>query len=144
MPNGISISRIWSDDDLVELHIVVTAQASSFSNTAYAGHEQLTELADELSIFKNHIHGGIQDFSFGKFGSEYANGAFQARLHFRSPGKLNVSTHQQSDFTSFSGREVANEARLYLVSEPVLLDNFIAELGCLVNGTREDASLECT
>lgn len=32
---------------------------------------------------------------------------------------------------------------MYLVSEPVLLANFIAELGGLANGTREDATLEC-
>jgi hypothetical protein len=30
-----------------------------------------------------------------------------------------------------------------LVSEPVLLDNFIAELAGLANGAREDATLEC-
>jgi hypothetical protein len=143
MHNGISISKIWSDDDVDELRILVTDNASSFSNTAYIGRGQLGELARQLSIFRNHIHGGIKDIRFGEFGPEYANGAFHARLHFRAPGKLYVSTQQQSAFASFSTGEVASEAKMYLVSEPVLLDNFIAELGGLANGAREDATLEC-
>jgi hypothetical protein len=64
-------------------------------------------------------------------------------LHFRSLGKLYVSTHQQTEFTSFSVGEVASEAKMYLVSEPVLLDNFIAELEGLANGARDHASLGC-
>jgi hypothetical protein len=143
MQKGISISKIWSDDDLVELCIAVTDRASSFSNTVYLGHGQLVELAEQLRNFRDHIHGGIKDIRFGEFGPEYANGAFHARLHFRSPGKLYVSTHQQSEFTSFSVGEVASEAKMYLVSEPVLLDNFISELGALANGAREHALLEC-
>jgi len=143
MRNGISISKIWSDDDVDELRIVVIDHSSSFSITAYIGHGALGELAKQLGIFRNHIHGGIKDIRFGEFGPEYANGAFHARLHFRVPGKLYVSTHQQSAFTNLSIGEVASEAKMYLVSEPVLLDNFIAELGGLANGVREDATLEC-
>jgi hypothetical protein len=143
MHNGISISKIWSDDDVIELRIVVTDVTSSFSNTVYIGHEQLGELTKELNVFRTHIYGGLKDIRFGEFGPEYANGAFHARLHFRVPGRLYVSTHQQSDFTSFSVGEVASEAKMSLVSEPVLLDNFIAELGGLANGAREDATLEC-
>ncbi|WP_226426992.1 hypothetical protein ACCQ14_01765 [Xanthomonas sp. NCPPB 2865] len=143
MQKGISISKIWSDDDLVELRIVVADQASSFCSTAYVDHGHLEELATQLRTFRNHIDGGIKDIRLGEFGPEYANGAFHARLHFRSPGKLYVSTHQQSEFAGFSIGEVASEAKMYLVSEPVLLDNFIAELGGLANGAREDATLEC-
>ena len=143
MQQGISISKTWSDDDLVEFRIVVADQVSSFCNTVYVGHGQLAELATELRIFRNHIHGGIKDIRFGEFGPEYANGAFHARLHFCSPGKLYISTHQQSEFTSFSVGEVASEAKMYLVSEPVLLDNFLAEFGGLANGAREDAFLAC-
>jgi hypothetical protein len=143
MHNGVSISKIWSDDDVVELRIVVTDDASSFSNTVYIGHGQLVDLTNELDVFRTHIHGGLKDIRFGEFGPEYANGAFHAWLHFRVPGRLYVSTHQQSDFSSFSVGEVASEAKMYLVSEPVLLDNFIAELGGLANGAREDATLEC-
>ncbi|MFC5571563.1 hypothetical protein ACFPN1_16000 [Lysobacter yangpyeongensis] len=143
MQKGISISKIWSDDDLVELRIVVTDKASSFCTTTYVGHGQLGDLTNQLRVFRDHIHGGIKDIRFGEFGPEYANGAFHARLHFRSPGKLYISTHQQSEFSGFSVGEVASEAKMYLVSEPVLLDNFIAEFGALANGAREDASLEC-
>jgi len=144
MQNGISISKVWSDDDIVELRISVTDQSSSFTNTVYLGNGQLGELVEQLSTFRNHIHGGIKNIRFGEFGPEYANGAFHARLHFRAPGKRYVSTHQQSEFTGFSVGNVASEAKMYLVSEPILLDYFIAELEALATGAREQASLECT
>ena len=143
MHKGISLSRIWSDDDLVELRILVTDAVSSFCNDVYVGHGELADLVSELKVFRDHIHGGIKDIRFGAFGPEYANGAFHGRLHFRHPGKLYVSTHQQSDFSSFSVGDVASKAKLYLVSEPILLDNFISELGALANGVREHASLQC-
>lgn len=143
MQKGISISQTWSDDDIVQLHIAVTDQASSFSHAVYVGHGQLEELVKQLRIFRDHIHGGRQDIRLGEFGPEHASGAFHARLHFRSPGKLYVSTHQQSEFTQFSLGDVASEAKLYLVSEPVLLDNFIAELGGLANGACKQANLVC-
>lgn len=143
MQKGFSITQIWSDSDLIELRIVVSDQVSSFCNTVYLDHGHLAELANQLKSFASKIHGGIKDIRFGEFGPEFANGAFHARLHFRSPGTLYVSTHQQSDFTSFSVGRVASEAKMYLVSEPVLLDNFIAELGGLSNGARESATLEC-
>ncbi|WP_199244415.1 hypothetical protein [Lysobacter panacisoli] len=122
----------------------MTDKDSSFHSTAYAGHARLGELVDQLRAFRDRIHGGISDFRVGEFGPEYANGAFHARLHFRSPGKLFISTHQQSEFSEFSVGEVASEAKMYLVSEPILLDHFISELGGVVSGSRADAFLECT
>ncbi|MBD9478978.1 hypothetical protein [Pseudoxanthomonas sp. PXM02] len=143
MTKGISFTRIWSDDDLIELRIVVANEGSSFSNTVYASQRGLQHLAEELSLFRDHIHAGVKDIRLGEFGPEYANGAFHARLHFRSPGKLYVSTHQQSEFSDFSVTQVASEARMFLTSEPVLLDNFLAHFLSLVSGAAENASLEC-
>ena len=143
MQKGISITLIWSDEDLIELRMVVEDGHSRFSNTVYTSQAVLQNLAKELTIFRDHIHGGIKDMRLGEFGPEYANGAFHARLHFRSPGKLYVSTHQQSEFTDFSIGQVASEAKMFLASEPVLLDNFLPELLGLASGTRTDAALEC-
>jgi hypothetical protein len=143
MRQGISISRIWSDEDVVELRIVVVDKDCSFRNTAYVGHGYLGDLIRQLKGFRDHIHGGITDIRVGEFGPEYANGAFHARLHFRAPGRLFITTHQQSEFSPFSVGEVASEAKMYLASEPVLLDNFISELGGLANNARDDAFLEC-
>ena len=143
MQKGIFLTRIWSDDDLIELRVIVKDGHSCFSNTVYTSQAALQGLAKQLAIFRGHIHGGINDIRLGEFGPEYANGAFQARLHFRSPGKLFVSTHQQSAFTDFSMGEVASEAKMFLASEPVLLDNFLPELGALASGARTDAALEC-
>ena len=143
MQKGISLTKIWSDDDLIELRIIVADEGSSFSNTVYVSQVALQTLAKELTIFKDHIHGGIKDIRLGEFGPEYANGAFHARLHFKGPGKLFISTHQQSDFSDFSMGKVASEAKMFLASEPVLLDNFLPQLRGLASGARRDASLEC-
>lgn len=143
MQKRISFTKIWSDDDLIELRVLVSDENSLFSNTVYVSEAVLQSLAEELSVFRNHIHGGIKDIRIGEFGPEYANGAFHARLHFRDPGKLFISTHQQSEFSSFSIGEVASEARMYVASEPVLLDNFIPEFKRLASGLNDEAILVC-
>lgn len=143
MQNSISISRIWADDSLVELRVTVTDQSSSFSNTVYVDELQLAELCSQLRTFRNHVHGGIKDIRLGEFGAEYANGAFHARLHFRSPGKLYISTRQQTEFKDFSITQVASEASMYLLSEPILLDSFLGELERLIQGSGDHASLAC-
>ena len=56
---------------------------------------------------------------------------------------LYISTHQQSDYRDFTKYQVASEAKLYLKTEPGLLDNFISELKSLSLGNREDSTLEC-
>ena len=143
MTAGISFTRVWHDDDVVELVIEVRNDRSAFTNNVYVGHQHLQSTVIELEVFRNHVHGGIFDLVLGAFGPEYANGAFSARFHFRSPGRLYVSTRQESDFTEFTLSPVADEAKLYLVTEPILLDNFIKELGHLASQTAERATLEC-
>ena len=108
MKSGIHISRVWSDDDVVELQIVVSDGESSFSNQAYVGHAALEDAVSSLHVFKDHVHGGLFDLRFGEFGPEYANGAFHARFHFSVPGRLFVSCEQESEFVEFANKEVAS------------------------------------
>ena len=143
MTPGITFTRIWYDDDVVELAVKVRDDASSFTTNVYVGHQQLKNVVEELEGFRNQVHGGLYDLTLGSFGPEYANGAFHAKFHFRSPGRLFVSTRQESDFTEFAVGRVASEAKLYFVTEPILLDNFIAELRRLASESAEQATLEC-
>jgi len=53
-----------------------------------------------------------------------------------------VSCEQESGFVEFAKREVASRATLYVKSEPVLLDRFVAELRAVAAGTSEEAYLE--
>ncbi len=143
MNPSIKMTKIWFDEDIVELNIIVTDNCSSFSNNVYVGHNQLKKVQNDLKVFREHIHGGIYDLILGNFGPEYANGGFSARLYFSSPGKLYISSSQQSDFFDFSKNKVANEAKMYLISEPILLDNFIDQL-CILNlGKSKEAIFEC-
>jgi hypothetical protein len=139
---GIHFTKVWFDDDVIELKIDVSDGISSFSNRVYVGYSALTDVVTELGVFKDRVHGGLLDIQFGKFGPEYANGAFHARLHFSKPGRLYITSKQQSEFGEFSVTQVASEATLYLKTEPALLDNFISELRSLEAKKREDAHLE--
>jgi hypothetical protein len=142
MKRGIHITKVWSDDDVVELRIDVSDGTSLFSNRVYVSHSGCTDAISRLCTFKDHVHGGLFDMRFGEFGPEYANGAFHARFHFPKPGKLYITCRQESEFEDFSTRKVASKSTLYLKTEPVLLDNFIAELRAFDAKRREDAYLE--
>jgi hypothetical protein len=139
---GISFTKVWSDEDMIELRIGVSDGTSLFSNEVYVGYSHFADTVSQLDKFKDQIHGGLIDMRFGEFGSEYASGAFHARFHFPKPGKLYITCKQQSGFEDFGGKNVASEATLYLVTEPVLLDNFLEQLKALDAKKREDAYLE--
>lgn len=141
MNSRITIRKIWNDDDIVELTVEVSDGKSMFANNVYVAIDAIQELIKNLTVFREHIYGGLYDIRFGEFGPEYASGAFQARLHFSVPGRLFISTHQQSDFEEFSKTQVASEARMYLKTEPILLDNFISELKALNSGASNEATL---
>ena len=112
MDRGIQLSRIWSDEDIVELRVTVADGASRFVNHVYVGNRHLGETISELDSFKDHIHGGILDVRLGEFGCEYASGAFHARLHYPKPGSLYVTCRQESDFEEFGKKTVASCATM--------------------------------
>jgi hypothetical protein len=139
---GISFIKIWSDQDMIELRIEVSDGASLFSNQVYVGYSHFSGAVSQLDTFKDHIHGGLLDMRFGEFGPEYASGAFHARFHFPEPGKLYITSRQQSGFEDFGGKNLASEATLHLRTEPVLLDNFLEPLKGVDAKKRDDAYLE--
>jgi len=142
MKPGIHFKKIWFDNELVELRIESFDGDSFFTTKVYVGHKDFEALIDGLNRFKDHVYGGIFDIKLGGFGPEYANGAFDARLHFQNRGKIHVTIKSQSDYKEFGIKTVASEATLYLVSEPALLDNFIGELRKLQAAVTDEASLE--
>jgi hypothetical protein len=142
MHPGIRMVKIWCDADMIELKIDVSDGISVFSNKAYLGYTDLDTIISELDQFKNQIYGGLLDIMIGRFGPEYASGAFHARLHFPKPGKLFITCSMESEYDDFSIKKVASEATLYLKTEPALLDNFIEELKNLKAEQRNEANLE--
>ena len=142
MKPGISFSKLWFDNDIVDLKIDSFDGKSLFSNKVYAHHQDLENLVAELSTFRTHVYGGIYDIELGAFGPEYALGAFRARLHFQERGIIHISIAAQSEFEEFGIKKVASEATLFLRTEPALLDNFISELKSLASGKRDQANLE--
>jgi hypothetical protein len=145
MTPSIVLAKVWSDDDVVEFAITTSDGCSQFFVKVYVGHEKLESLAADLDSFKGQVYGGIYDMEFGKFGPEYANGAFQARLHFhpKGQGHLYITVRAESDWRQFSTTDVASQVTLYLKSEPALLDRFIGELRRVWSGTQDKATFEC-
>lgn len=137
----IELRKIWCDDDLVELAIVVSDGVSSFSNKVYVADQDLVAAAAGLGRFKEQAAGGIFDLRFGEFGPEYAAGAFHARVYFNDRGGILVTVRTQSNFAQFGGQYVAGEATLYLVALPAALDDFVRGLQALSDGHRDDAEL---
>jgi len=141
MKAGITIKKVWSDSDLVEFEITSSDGMSTFRNKVYAGHQAVEDLVKDLGVFRNHLHGGLYNMSFGEFGPEYASGAFTARLHFYKPSRLAITVQAESEWHEFKKAEVASRITLHLHSEPVLLDNFIESLKSLESGKTNEASL---
>jgi hypothetical protein len=139
---GIRFTKVWSDQDMIELRIEVCDGASLFCNQVYVGDPVFCDAVSQLDTFKDHIQGGLLDLRFGEFGPEHASGAFHARLHFAEPGKLYITSRQQSAFEDFGRKNVASEATLHLRTEPVLLDNFLEQLKAVDAKKRDDAYLE--
>jgi hypothetical protein len=142
MKRGIGITKIWFDEDLIEMKVRVCDGRSLFSTNVYVGYQQLDDTISGLDAFKEHVHGGLFNVEWGEFGPEYSNGAFRARFHFARPGKLYITCRLQSDFKEFSVNQVASEATLYLRTEPALLDNFILELKRITADESKEAWLE--
>ena len=142
MTPGIKLTKIWADDDMLELRVQICDGRSVFVNQIYVGHRHLAEAVLGLDRFKDQVHGGLFNLRFGEFGPEYASGALDVRMHFRKQGKVLLRVLAESEFSDFDGREIASDATLHLLSEPALLDNFVAAIRMLSEGSREHAELE--
>ena len=130
---------------MVELTISITDGKSLFQSDVYVGHQTMAETIKDLSVFKDHVYGGLYDLRFGEFGPEYASGALHARFEFHRSGngKLSITAKAESDWDDFTHTKVASNATLYLKTEPALFDNWLKELNGLKDGSINEAILEC-
>ena len=138
-----TIRRTFTDADVFRHAFEVCDGTSLFVSEAYASIDWGETSANALRAFSRHVHGGLFNLEVGNGGPEYASGAFRARFHFYKPTDLLISTTQQGEYFPFKAREVATEAKLFLRTEPALLDRFIAELPALDRPDGGVASLEC-
>ena len=116
---------------------------SRFSIEAYVSRRWGKESADQLRQFGRQVHGGIFDLNAGQDGAEFAGGSFRARFHWHRPDQLLISTHQQGDYFPFKGGKTATEAKMFLRTEPALLDRFVTDLPSLDGADGGPITLEC-
>lgn len=139
----LAIRRTWADDDIALLTFEVCDGTSIFTTEAYADLDWGTKAANALSAFSHQVHGGLFNLETGVDGPEYASGAFRARFHYYKPNMLLISTVQQGEFRRFKDGQVAAEAKMFLRTEPGLLDRFIRALPVVDKVNQEAATLEC-
>lgn len=139
----IAVTRRWSDNDVAHLEFEVCDGMSVFRTEAYVALDWGASAATALRTFGRQVHGGLFNLEAGAGGPEYASGSFRARFHYYKPNQLLISTSQQGDFFRFKGREVAPESKMFLRTEPNLLDVFIAALSALDASDGGQAVLEC-
>lgn len=143
MENGIFFTNIWLDETLVELKITAINKDLKFSNKIYISSSNIMQIAEELTDFKRNIYGGLIDIQMGKFGQEYANGAFWGRLHFQSRGQICITLKMESDYYEFGKKYISDEVILHLTTEPALLDEFISTLLKLHEKVGSTSILKC-
>ena len=78
MKSSITFTKIWQDNEMVELTIAIIDGISLFQCNTYVGHQDLKDKVDELNVLKVYLNGGLYDLRFGEFGPEYGGGAFHA------------------------------------------------------------------
>lgn len=143
MRSYIALTRKWADEHVVEILIEVSGGSSVFVNSAYVEHEWFARSHSALKTFSRQVHGGLYDLEAGGFGPEFGGGALHARFHYYRPNLLYISTHQEGEFVEFKRTWVAAEAKLFLRTEPGLVDSFIAGLPILERAEGERVILEC-
>ena len=143
MTPHIAITRTWSDNDVAKLAFEVCDGTSVFANEAYVPLDWGAVTASALDAFGQQIHGGLFDIQAGAEGFEYAGGYIRARFHWYRPHQLLISTWQQEDHFPYKDGKVAAEAKLFLKTEPALLDRFVAALPSLDAKGGGQATLEC-
>lgn len=141
MNAGIYFTKIWSDDDLLELRIEINEGRFRFQTEVYTGHEQLGQFVLALEAFKGETPGSQYEFQFGEFDPQYAAGACHFLLKFNTRGMLIITAHLQSQFFDCDGKEVANESKLHLRSYPAQLDDFVRGLAAIHNQHSDSAVL---
>ncbi|NUP98101.1 MAG: hypothetical protein HUU28_18245 [Planctomycetaceae bacterium] len=142
MRRGVEVERVWGDGDLVELEWRVSDGTSLVVNRVYVGHEQLVEAAEALARFDDSAGGAEFELALGKFGPEFANGAFCAHFRYFAPGRLLVTCRQESEFTEIGAARLASSATTHLRSERALLQRFAMELRALAAGMDVEPWLE--
>ena len=140
----IVFKKIYENEHMLEFKVTVCDGYSLFSIDVYVSLDYIEELIEALNLLKLQNFSGIYDIKMGKIGYEYAGGIFHARLHYEQRDVLYISTFQQSDFSEFKKTEVASEAKMYLISNPVFIDDFIKQLHELKSYNVDEVILNCS
>jgi hypothetical protein len=136
MDTGFRITVIWSDNEVIKIH--VSAWNGLFGGAAdvYVGVDQLGETAAQLEGFPK-TPSDVRTVILGAFGPESAGGGVSMQFYcVDGSGRSYVDSRLESDYDS---ARKAQSAALSLPIEAAAVDSFVEELRRL-NAERKGAA----
>ncbi|MFK3648267.1 hypothetical protein ACI2IY_07470 [Lysobacter enzymogenes] len=111
---------------MLELACTAATRSASFRAETFATRAQIAALASALREWS--LSGDGPQVQWGVFEERWAGGAASIRFAFDPPGRVAVRVRLQDRFATTCFGSHADEAELYLTSEPALMDRFADEL----------------
>lgn len=142
MQTGLHLHRTSRDDEFDDYEIVIADDASRFVMSAYIAHQTILEIATTLSHFASTVEGSTVVFQLGRVKPMMGGAAVHVTLVARARGQIFLTAIAESQPFVFDDQEVVDRGSAHLISEPVLVDNFVISLLALMRGDTEAATLE--
>jgi len=131
--NRIKLKKIWEDETLLELNMVVTSLHCYSNINFYTTIQDLVELKDNLILFSNLK---LEDYQWIQ-GEDTNNAAQYVQIRFF---RFNNQGHIGVGFLLDNKLEIPDRMRLnfYLITELNQIDDFIYKLERLIKGTTDN------
>ncbi|MED3855525.1 hypothetical protein P4607_29890 [Priestia megaterium] len=131
--NRIKLKKIWEDETLLELNMVVTSPHCYSNINFYTTIQDLVELKDNLILFSNLK---LEDYQWIQ-GEDTNNAAQYVQIRFF---RFNNQGHIGVEFLLDNKLEIPDRMRLnfYLITELNQIDDFIYKLERLIKGTTDN------
>jgi hypothetical protein len=116
------------DEDGTVLTLDVNNEFASVHIQSFVNRPLLEDFVGGLQSFSKLATNSKFEFRFGEFGPRAAGGAASFDFQYIGRGQIIVGMLLESPYRDCGSLKIADSASLKFQTQPVLLDNFIAEL----------------
>lgn len=139
---GVEI-KLQSKDNGFDSYIVSISDRTSFFNVfMYIHISSIAKLRKALCDLEIPAHGRNFEFQLGNFEPNVGGGGLRIKMLPQKSGKVLLQISAQSEWFEFYGELVKKNCSMFLVTEPVLIDNFIVSLESLCKYENDFSALE--
>lgn len=126
-------------DQTLEVVVKIASGDTRFAIWTYSSSDELAMLCNQLEKFAISMRSGVVDFQLGKFGQEYANGAFNMRCFIANPGMISIRVRAESEYFPNGNILTADNFVVHMHAVASSLDNFILDLSKILSGEQTSA-----